>query len=110
MIRFNSGARVTRRNAVVRLAVAIVLCLSLLPMLSVPASAAGSPTIGGVTPSSGSVSGGSLVTITGTDFLNASDVKFDSATAPRFILASDTQLTPPSSRSPELLRRERRSE
>jgi hypothetical protein len=57
------------------------------------------PAIGSIAPSSGSVAGGTSVTITGTNFATASGVKFGSTPATGFTVESDTQITaiaPPS--------------
>jgi hypothetical protein len=58
------------------------------------------PTITAVSPFSGSVAGGTTVTITGHDFNSASAVKFASTPASTFTVDSETQITataPPSS-------------
>lgn len=58
------------------------------------------PTITSVSPFSGSIAGGTTVTITGHDFKSASAVKFGSTPASTFTVDSDTQVTataPPSS-------------
>jgi hypothetical protein len=57
------------------------------------------PAISAVAPSFGSVTGGTSVTITGTDFTATSAVKFGSTPATSFTVESDTQITaivPPS--------------
>ena len=51
------------------------------------------PTITGVTPSAGSINGGSSVVITGTNFTSASTVKFGSVDATSFTVNSSTQIT-----------------
>jgi len=51
------------------------------------------PAITAVTPSFGSVTGGTTVTIAGTDFTAASAVKFGSTPATSFTVESDTQIT-----------------
>jgi hypothetical protein len=57
------------------------------------------PTITAVSPYSGSVAGGTVVTITGHDFSSASAVKFGTTSASTFTVDSETQITataPPS--------------
>jgi hypothetical protein len=56
------------------------------------ARAAATPTVTGVSPSVGTDSGGRLVTITGTDFTNATNVQVGTATV-NFTVDSDTQIT-----------------
>lgn len=51
------------------------------------------PEVVSVTPSFGSVTGGTVVTITGQNFLNASSVKFGSTPATSFTVDSDTEIT-----------------
>jgi hypothetical protein len=51
------------------------------------------PTITSVTPSFGPVTGGTLLTITGENFSNASSVKFGSTPAASFSVDSDTKIT-----------------
>jgi hypothetical protein len=51
------------------------------------------PTISGITPSSGSVKGGTTVTITGSDFSNVSSVAFGSLPAQSFTVNSESQIT-----------------
>lgn len=51
------------------------------------------PEVTAVTPSFGSVTGGTLLTITGKNFSNASAVKFGSAPAASFTVDSDTEIT-----------------
>lgn len=51
------------------------------------------PTVTAVAPAAGSLSGGSLVTITGTGFTSGAVVKFDSATAAGVVVNSATQIT-----------------
>ncbi|MDR0213064.1 MAG: IPT/TIG domain-containing protein [Comamonas sp.] len=51
------------------------------------------PTVTGVTPSQGAGSGGTSVTITGTDFTNVSDVLFGSTSAQSFSVKSATSIT-----------------
>ncbi len=58
------------------------------------------PEITSVAPPSGSVAGGTMVTISGTNFTSASAVKFGSTPASSFTVESDTKITaitPPSS-------------
>lgn len=57
------------------------------------------PAIGAVSPSSGSIAGGTKVTLTGTDFNTASEVKFGERPAASFTVVSETEITavtPPS--------------
>lgn len=51
------------------------------------------PTIASVMPSFGSISGGTLLTITGENFSNTSSVKFGSTPAASFSVDSDTKIT-----------------
>lgn len=51
------------------------------------------PAISSIAPASGSISGGTVVTITGTNFNAASAVKFGSTPATGFTVDSDTQIT-----------------
>lgn len=51
------------------------------------------PAVTSVSPSEGSIAGGTAVTITGTDFEGATVVKFGDAEAQSFTLDSETQLT-----------------
>jgi len=51
------------------------------------------PTVTGITPASGPVSGGTEVTITGTKFTGATAVTFDGIAATEFTVISDTSLT-----------------
>jgi IPT/TIG domain/Right handed beta helix region len=51
------------------------------------------PTVTGVSPNSGLVSGGATVTITGTGFTGATAVEFGSTNATSFTVNSDTQIT-----------------
>jgi Bacterial Ig-like domain (group 3)/IPT/TIG domain len=51
------------------------------------------PTVTGLSPNSGPVSGGVIVTITGTDFASATAVTFGSAAATSFTVNSATQIT-----------------
>ncbi len=51
------------------------------------------PTVTGVNPSSGYVTGGTVVTITGTGFTGATAVSFASVAATSFTVNSDTQIT-----------------
>lgn len=56
------------------------------------------PTVTLVTPNVGPVDGGTSVTLTGTNFLNASQVRFGPTTAPSFLVLSNTSMivtTPP---------------
>ena len=56
-------------------------------------SPASAPTVSVVSPSSGPAGGGTTVTITGTNFTNASAVKFGSNSATSFTVDSDSQIT-----------------
>ncbi len=60
------------------------------------------PALASLTPAKGSIRGGTSVTITGTNFTEASAVKFGSAAASSFTVNSDTQITAtaPSSSAP----------
>ncbi|WP_318347227.1 IPT/TIG domain-containing protein [Aquipluma nitroreducens] len=51
------------------------------------------PNITSISPTSGTTAGGTTVTITGTDFTNATAVKFGSTAATSFTVNSDTQIT-----------------
>lgn len=51
------------------------------------------PTVTGISPSSGSVSGGTPVIITGSNFIGATSVKFGTANATGFSVDSATQIT-----------------
>lgn len=51
------------------------------------------PNITGVSPSLGDVAGGTVVTLTGTDFTGVTDVKFGGISATSFTVDSDTQIT-----------------
>lgn len=51
------------------------------------------PTISGISPVSGSASGGTAVTITGTGFTGATDVNFGATDAASFTVDSDTSIT-----------------
>ena len=51
------------------------------------------PTVTSLTPTTGSVLGGTVVTITGTGFLNATGVKFGPVPALSFTVVSNTQIT-----------------
>ena len=51
------------------------------------------PAITGISPASGPTTGGTTVTITGTDFTGATVVKFGSSDASSFTVNSDTQIT-----------------
>ncbi|MEL7730677.1 cadherin-like beta sandwich domain-containing protein, partial [Citromicrobium bathyomarinum] len=55
-------------------------------------AAAPLPTITGITPTEGSASGGTAVTITGTGFLTATSVTFDGVAADAFTVVSDTRI------------------
>jgi hypothetical protein len=51
------------------------------------------PAIASITPSSGSIAGGTAVKITGTDFTTASTVKFGDTPAASFAVISETEMT-----------------
>jgi hypothetical protein len=51
------------------------------------------PSVKSVTPTSGPVAGGTTVTITGSNFTNATSVSFGSTTTSNFTVDSDTQIT-----------------
>jgi hypothetical protein len=53
----------------------------------------GPPTVTGVSPSSGPTTGGTLVTITGTNLLGASQIYFGATPAPLYSINSATQIT-----------------
>lgn len=57
------------------------------------------PAIASISPSSGSIAGGSPVTITGTDFAAASAVKFGATPATSFTVNSETEITAVAPRS-----------
>jgi hypothetical protein len=64
------------------------------------------PTVTGVSPSTGTVNGGTTVTITGSDFTGATAVDFGDGVAPAFHVDSSTQITatsPPGSGSVEVV-------
>jgi hypothetical protein len=52
----------------------------------------GAPTVTGVAPAMGPTTGGTSVTITGTNFTGATTVDFGSVPAPSIVIASDTQI------------------
>ncbi|UJW85878.1 IPT/TIG domain-containing protein [Devosia sp. SL43] len=56
-------------------------------------SCAGTPVVTGVSPTSGPTAGGTSVTITGTDLLNATAVRFGATNAASFIVNSATSIT-----------------
>jgi|GEM_PF-710395 len=56
-------------------------------------TASAAPTVTGISPSSGPVTGGTSVTITGTSFTGASTVFFGATAATSFSVNSDTQIT-----------------
>ena len=56
-------------------------------------TAAAAPTVTGLTPSVGSTAGGTLVTITGTDFTGATAVDFGTTAATNLTVVNDTTLT-----------------
>src|SRR3954470_21058418 len=51
------------------------------------------PTVSSVSPATGPASGGTGVMVSGSGFTGATAVRFGAATAPSFMLQSDTQLT-----------------
>lgn len=55
--------------------------------------AIGTPTVTGIDPHFGPTTGGTVVTITGTNFLNATSVQFGATAATSFIINSNTQIT-----------------
>jgi hypothetical protein len=57
------------------------------------------PAITGVSPASGSIAGGTKVTITGTDFTAASEVKFGNLPAASFNIVSETEISAVAPRS-----------
>lgn len=57
------------------------------------------PTITAVSPGSGSIAGGTKVTITGTDFTGASEVQFGNVPAASFTIVSETEITAVAPRS-----------
>lgn len=59
---------------------------------ALPASAASAPSVTKVTPSSGSVDGGQVVVIKGTDFTGATAVAFDATAATSFAVVSATEI------------------
>ena len=56
-------------------------------------SLAGSPTVAGVSPNSGSTAGGTAVTITGTNFAAGATVTFGGTAATKAVVVSGTQIT-----------------
>jgi IPT/TIG domain/Beta-propeller repeat len=54
---------------------------------------ANAPTVSGVNPASGSINGGTSVTITGTKFANGATVSFGGIAATNVVVASDTRIT-----------------
>jgi hypothetical protein len=58
-----------------------------------PVHAQGIPTVTGLNPSSGAITGGTQVTITGTNFTGATEVNFGRVPAAGFTVVSPTQIT-----------------
>ncbi|MFD8478679.1 IPT/TIG domain-containing protein [Kitasatospora sp. NPDC059673] len=58
-----------------------------------PQAAPAPPTVGGVSPNTGPVAGGSAVTVTGTGFTGATGVAFGATAAASFTVNSDTSIT-----------------
>ena len=56
-------------------------------------SLAGSPTVAGVSPNSGSTAGGTAVTITGTNFASGATATFGGSAATKAVVVSGTQIT-----------------
>lgn len=74
------------------LALFVVVAALLVAVQASPAAAAGEPTVTRVAPSSGPLTGGQTVTITGTGFTGTTGVKFGSTAATSFAIVSDKQL------------------
>ncbi len=72
--------------------VAVLCTLGLSAVASQAAKAATVPTITSISPNTGIDTGGTLVTITGTGFTNATEVHFDPFGQP-FTVVSDTEIT-----------------
>jgi hypothetical protein len=86
------------RSVLSRLAVSALLLIVLLEGLLVPSAKpvlaiAGMPTITNVYPAFGLTTGGTSVTLTGTNFTGASGVTFGGAAATSYIVNSPTQIT-----------------
>jgi hypothetical protein len=94
------GRRVLRA---INLTVAtIVLGFALIGLSALPSQAATTtavtpmairPTVTGLSPTAGKVTGGTTVTVTGTGFTGATAVRFGSVTATSFTVVSDTEIT-----------------
>src|SRR5271163_4117884 len=83
-----------RSSSARRISVHMYIGLAMLAMALFPALARGqAPVVSGLSPSSGSISGGTVVTIAGTGFTGATAVGFGSTSAFSFTVNSDTQIT-----------------
>ncbi len=93
------GLRNTRVPSRTRFSLAGAICIALLCTLGLATEALGavaSPTVTGVNPNTGPVTGGTTVIITGTNFLAvpvAGAVKFNGTPAPSYTVNSTTQIT-----------------
>ena len=90
-----SGGR--RANRRVGVTAAVILSSAAIAFAMIPfataASAAGVPTVTAVSPTSGSSSGGTKVTIAGTNFTGATKVAFGPVAAASFAVVSSTKIT-----------------
>ncbi len=85
----------TAHRRLARAAFATVAALVLFALVGLPeAQAADPPTITGLAPNSGSIAGGTQVTISGTDFTGATEVTFDGLPV-SFTLQNDTTMIAP---------------
>ena len=90
-----SGGR--RANRRVGVTAAVILSSAAIAFAMIPfataASAAGVPTVTAVSPTSGSSSGGTKVTISGTNFTGATNVVFGTLAAAGYTVVSSTKIT-----------------
>ena len=70
----------------------VVVCLALVGLLPATAWAVSAPTVTAVSPVSGSVAGGTVVTVTGTNLLGATAVKFGGVAGTAVTVASATEV------------------
>lgn len=75
------------------LAVLAVMAAALALFLASPARAASPPTVTAVSPTGGPIAGGTLVTVTGTDFTGATDVKFGTLSGTDVTVVDATHIT-----------------
>ena len=81
---------------VLLLGLVLLVCGALLGvsmLTATPASAANAPTVTGVSPSVGPLTGGTAVTITGTDFVGGASVTFNGVAATGVTVVSATSIT-----------------